>query len=260
MSISSDRQQNQQQPQRQQGPQQSKKLPVVAESSTSQQPKQKEHKQLDTQNAWQQPSTSNASKKSPAQQQDRPGGQSKQQDQKQPKTKSARQQPSTSNAAKQQQASNKQSVVPQAQAQSMSKQSLTAVENSPTTSMPYLLCPYKGAGTRGTPFKSLIETNYLKLLINKMKDCAYHYDVVIVPDKPKKHMSKIFQQFCMNNWPDIGIAFDGSRNAYAPMVLSLEEIEIEVDFVHPETGGVRRYVVNIKETDDMKIPLNSLRT
>lgn len=150
------------------------------------------------------------------------------------------------------------------QARASSKQSTikSAGETSPTTNMPHLLCPYKGAGTLGTKFRSPLETNYLKLIINKMKDCAYHYDVTITPDKPKKHMPKIFQQFCTNNFPSIGIAFDGSRNAYSPTVLSLNvsEIRKEVEFRHPDTGGVRTYTVNIKETEDMKIPLGSLRT
>ncbi|XP_037046508.1 protein argonaute-2-like [Bradysia coprophila] len=145
---------------------------------------------------------------------------------------------------------------------SSGKQPSAQSSNQPTvtTEMPHLLCPYKGSGTRGTKFKSLLETNYLKLNIDKMKDSAYHYDVTIEPDKPKKNMPKIFQQFCTNNFPGTGIAFDGARNAYSPIVLSLEKIEREVDFIHPETGGVRKYLVNIKETENMEVALNPLRT
>ncbi|KAG4066948.1 hypothetical protein HA402_007696 [Bradysia odoriphaga] len=145
---------------------------------------------------------------------------------------------------------------------SSGKQHSPQTSNQPTvtTEMPHLLCPYKGPGTRGTKFKSLLETNYLKLNIGKMKDVAYHYDVTIEPDKPKKNMSKIFQQFCTNNFPGTGIAFDGARNAYSPIVLRLEKIEREVDFINPETGGVRKYLVNIKETESMEIALSPLRT
>lgn len=147
----------------------------------------------------------------------------------------------------------------QESAQSSSQQ-LTVYKSSPATTMPHLLCPYKGPGSRGMRFKSLLETNYLKLKIDNMKKAAYHYDVQIEPDKPKKHMSKIFQQFCENNFPSVGIAFDGARNAYAPLVLKLDNIERQVNFTHPETGGIRTYLVSIKETDDMVIPLDSLKT
>lgn len=126
--------------------------------------------------------------------------------------------------------------------------------------MPHLLCPHKGFGIRGRKFESKLETNYLKIIIDNLKKYAYHYDVQIEPDKPKKHMSKIFQQFCVNNFPGIGIAFDGSRNAYAPMRLALTNVKREVDFIHPDAGNVSKYLVTIKETKDMEIPLHSLQT
>lgn len=130
----------------------------------------------------------------------------------------------------------------------------------PSTTMPHLLCKYKGTGNRGTQFKSSLETNYLKLMIDEMNDFAYHYDVTIEPDRPKKHLVKVFHQFCLNNFPNIGIAFDGSRNAYAPTMLQLENVKREVNFTDPETGGVRVYLVNVKETADMEISMKSLKT
>lgn len=144
-------------------------------------------------------------------------------------------------------------------------ETLISAQTSPTikqevpTNMPHLLCPYKGPGTKGKILPP-IETNYLKIILENMKENAYHYDVNIEPDKPKKHLSKVFHQFCENNFPDIGIAFDGGRSAFAPMRLNLDAIQREVDFEHPETKSVRRYLVMIKETDDMEIPLKSLLT
>lgn len=171
------------------------------------------------------------------------------------KEQTAGERPSTSNAAKKGQKQRQDVTQPQSQS---ANQQMTKAEV--TTDMPHLLCPYKGAGTRGLKFKSLIETNYLKLNIDKMKSLAYHYDVTIEPDKPKKNMTKIFQQFCDQNFRGTGIAFDGARNAYSPVVLNLDNVEREVDFTHPETGGVRKYLVSIKETDTMQISLNPLRT
>ncbi|KAJ6644540.1 Protein argonaute-2 [Pseudolycoriella hygida] len=127
---------------------------------------------------------------------------------------------------------------------------------SPASKMKGLLCPHKGSGKRDV---SYIQTNYLKLTIDKMKDYAYQYDVSFEPDKPKKNFAKIFQQFCKQNFPGVGVAFDGSRNAYAPHDLPLNEIKREVEFVHPDTGHARQYVVNIKETEDNQISLKSLR-
>lgn len=128
------------------------------------------------------------------------------------------------------------------------------------TNMPHMICEYKGIGTRGTKFRSPLETNYLKLIINKMKDVAYHYDVQIEPDKPKKHMTKVFQIFCQNNFKNIGIAFDGAHSAYAPQKLNLDKIVREVEFINPQTGGARTYLVAIKPTDALEVNLGSLKT
>ncbi len=216
----------------------------------------------------QQPSTSNAQKQATKRRQDAPPPPSdvteKTSKQKQnaasQQSKSSGQHSSTTNTQKKAPAPKQ--GAPKSSKVSIQQQNIaqpTPAQDT-TTNMPHLLCPYKGPGTRGLKFKSLLETNYLKLMINNMKDFAYHYDVVIEPDKPKKHMTKVFQQFCRNNFPSIGIAFDGSRNAYAPMRLSLDNVEREVDFTHPDTNNVRKYLVNIKETDDMEIPLKSLKT
>lgn len=132
--------------------------------------------------------------------------------------------------------------------------------SSVPTAMPHMICEYKGTGTRGIKFKSPLETNYLKLIINKMKDIAYHYDVQIEPDKPKKHMTKVFQIFCQNNFRNIGIAFDGAHSAYAPQKLNLNKVVREVEFLNPQTGGTRKYLVAIKPTDQLEVNLGSLKT
>lgn len=124
---------------------------------------------------------------------------------------------------------------------------------------PALFCKPKGPGKRGTKFKSLLETNYLKLFIDKMVKTVFHYDVKIVPDRPRKYLPKIFEQFCRNNF-NVGIAFDGSRNAYAPIELSLANVQQEVNFVHPDTNKLSVYTIDIQPTADMRIPMDALKS
>lgn len=124
---------------------------------------------------------------------------------------------------------------------------------------PHLLCAYKGKGSTGIKLGD-IETNYLKLIIDKLNKVAYHYDVQIEPEAPKKYLPKVFQQFADENFHGIPIAYDGSRNAYAPFVLNISEYNPDVAFIHPETGNTRPYRVKIQETDHPEIDLSSLRT
>lgn len=150
------------------------------------------------------------------------------------------------------------------QVSSASSQKSSASKKPPSpsvpTNMPHMICEYKGTGTRGKKFTFPLETNYLKLIINKMKDVAYHYDVQIEPDKPKKHLTKVFQTFCQNNFNNIGIAFDGAHSAYAPKKLNLDKVVREVQFINPQTGGARTYLVAIKPTDTLEVNLGSLKT
>lgn len=130
-----------------------------------------------------------------------------------------------------------------------------------TTKMGQLLCPFKGIGTAGR--KVEIEVNYLKILMDNMPNKAYHYDVQIDPDKPKKNMIHVFQQFCIKNknFGGVFVAYDGVHSAYSPRRLDLNAItQNEVDFLNSETGGIRKYTVKIKETDDAEIPLDALKT
>lgn len=127
------------------------------------------------------------------------------------------------------------------------------------SSAPHLLCEYKGKGSKGIKLGD-IETNYLKLIIDRLNKVAYHYDVQIEPEAPKKYLPGVFQQFVRDNFPRESIAYDGSKNAYAPLVLNLSRYNPDVEFIHPETGNKRPYKVKIKATDHPEIDLSSLRT
>lgn len=142
----------------------------------------------------------------------------------------------------------------QAQLEPLSQKSAQSKEI--TTMMPHLICPHKGYGTKGRKVGN-IEVNYLKLDISGMVDVAFHYDVDIVPDLPKKNLSDVFLQFCNANFPGVEIPFDGKKNAYAPKRLDLTDLQREVQFIDPQ-GNTCAYTVNVKEAHDTAISLSSL--
>lgn len=120
------------------------------------------------------------------------------------------------------------------------------------------ICANKGAGTKGR--KVTIETNYLALDISKMVETAYHYDVTIEPNNPKRLMQSVFGEFRTRNFPRIYMAFDGQKNAYAPQPLNLNQaVQREIKIIDPENGQERSYVVAIKEVRGSEINLSSLR-
>lgn len=57
------------------------------------------------------------------------------------------------------------------------------------------------------------------------------------------------------------MAYDGSNIAYSSIVLPLPSMAIDrnVSFMDPITGNTREYVVDISETEDADIPLNTLK-
>lgn len=113
---------------------------------------------------------------------------------------------------------------------------------------------YKGAGRSGRKLGQ-IETNYLQLVINKMAENAYHYDVAIEPDRPKKLLPMVFLRFAEINLPNVSIAFDGKKNAYAAAPIKIKEFQREIEIIHPETGAARKFIVSIQEAKDSRIPI-----
>ena len=53
-----------------------------------------------------------------------------------------------------------------------------------------------------------------------MPDVAYHYDVTITPDRPKKFLRNAFEQCRREKFPDIQSAFDGNKSCYTLKRLS----------------------------------------
>lgn len=124
--------------------------------------------------------------------------------------------------------------------------------------MHWQICSKKGAGRAGRPVR--IETNYLALSVDNIKSTAHHYDISIEPDKPKRLLKAVFSEFRRLNYPEIAIAFDGQKNAYAPEVLNLQRpITREIKIVDGETSQTRTFMVAIQEVRDSAIDLSCLK-
>lgn len=162
-------------------------------------------------------------------------------------------------AQKQPHPQQKQQQKQQQPAQQQQQQPHQASKTPMPSAAKYPICPNKGAG-KNCEKRVIIETNYLKLNIEKMVPTAYHYDISIEPDKPKRLLQKAFGAFRKKNFPTVFMAFDGQKNAYAPQVLDFStEIQRETKIIDPETGLERTFMVAIQETRGSEIDLSSLR-
>lgn len=119
-----------------------------------------------------------------------------------------------------------------------------------------LTVKYKGPGERGRPLGK-IETNYVRLSIPKIPDYIYHYDVTFNPERPKKLLGRVFAKFVANNFPQIFVVFDGSKNAYASQPLQIDNLVQQTMIVHPETGKQMEFNVNIQEANNSQIPFRA---
>lgn len=117
----------------------------------------------------------------------------------------------------------------------------------------------KQPGTKGR--KLIIETNYIKLDLSKLVSKAYHYDVAIDPNMPKRLMTTVFELFRKENFPNAAIAFDGQKNAVTPEPLKITpNFSKKVKITDPENSREREYTVKIKEVRDLVLDFGSLRT
>lgn len=121
-----------------------------------------------------------------------------------------------------------------------------------------LFVEYKGPGKKGKILPE-IEANYLKLDLSKIVENAYHYDVKIEPDRPKKLLTGVFLEFVRVNFPSDSIAFDGTKNAYASKPLKIGELSLEkpVTFIHPQTGKELKFQVSIGAAKNNKIAIKN---
>ncbi|KAH8305814.1 hypothetical protein KR059_011346, partial [Drosophila kikkawai] len=62
-------------------------------------------------------------------------------------------------------------------------------------------------GTIGKPGK--VAVNYLEIDMKEMPEKAFHYDVKIQPERPKKFYRQAFEQFRLNQLGGKNVSFDG---------------------------------------------------
>ncbi|KAM7344905.1 argonaute 2 isoform 2-T2 [Cochliomyia hominivorax] len=111
-------------------------------------------------------------------------------------------------------------------------------------------------GIIGQP--GIVEVNYLKLDLERMPNEAYHYDVAITPDRPKKFLRPVFEQCRLEMFPNVICAFDGMKNCYT---LQRLESPIERKLEVPDSGNrMKEFTVQIKETESCVVDMSSLRT
>ncbi|XP_052848375.1 protein argonaute-2-like isoform X1 [Drosophila gunungcola] len=113
---------------------------------------------------------------------------------------------------------------------------------------------------RGTIGRSgTAAVNYLNVDMTKMPAKAYHYDVKIMPERPKKFYRQAFDQFRTNQLGGAIAAFDGRASCYSVDKLKTNSKDPEVTVIDKQ-GRTLHYTVEIKETGDLEVDLNSLKS
>ncbi|XP_039963203.1 protein argonaute-2 [Bactrocera neohumeralis] len=112
-------------------------------------------------------------------------------------------------------------------------------------------------GTLG--IKGEAEANYLIMDLSKMPNKAYHYDVTITPDRPKKFFRNAFTQFMNTYLPGHFAGFDGVKSCYLLEMLPKPVYEGDVSIADSASRQIQ-FKVSIKPTDNIEVDLGSLRT
>ncbi|XP_023032415.1 protein argonaute-2 [Drosophila willistoni] len=112
-------------------------------------------------------------------------------------------------------------------------------------------------GTIGKPGQ--VAVNYLEVDLTKMPSKAYHYDVKIVPERPKKFYRDAFEQFRIIHLNNVIAAYDGRAKCYSVDKLNTATKNGDVK-VTDSHGRTLNYNVEIKETTGFHVDLNSLRS
>ncbi|XP_033237933.1 protein argonaute-2-like [Drosophila pseudoobscura] len=117
--------------------------------------------------------------------------------------------------------------------------------------------PGQPRGTLGKPGQ--VSVNYLDVNLDKMPAVAYHYDVKITPERPKKFYRQAFEQYRVEHLGGAIAAFDGRASCYSVVKLkcSSQGQEVKVTDRH---GRTLNYTLELKETEDLEVDLNSLRS
>ncbi|KFB40608.1 AGAP011537-PA-like protein [Anopheles sinensis] len=122
------------------------------------------------------------------------------------------------------------------------------------TDLRAVLCRSGAHGTRGKAVT--VEANFFRLLIDKIIGTAYHYDVAIEPDTPKKFLRDVFAQFCAANYPNQRFAYDGQKIAYAAK--KLPDAKGKLTFQPKDGGKSKEFTVQVKMATT--VDLSSLKS
>ncbi|KAL5290574.1 AGO2.2 family protein [Megaselia abdita] len=132
---------------------------------------------------------------------------------------------------------------------------------NPNFSRPGGQKPFVNSGkevAEGSKFE--IEVNYLDMILNPKVTCAYHYDVKIMPDRPKKFMRPAFEKFCSTVFPNALIAYDGKASCYSITKLDRKLLATKAITVSPEVGKPMEMAVTLTETKDSMVDLTALKS
>uniref|UniRef100_A0A1A9UIJ2 PAZ domain-containing protein n=1 Tax=Glossina austeni TaxID=7395 RepID=A0A1A9UIJ2_GLOAU len=259
----------QQQPSRQEGP---RRCQPGQQQSPPQQDQQQQHQQQQHQGSGfaavesaQQPYRQEGARRYQPGQQQSPPQQQQQQQQQQHKGSGfaaveSAQQPYRQEGARrcqpgQQQSPPQQQRQQQRQQQQYQGSGFAAEETAPAYNV--VSCAGVQRGTLGR--QGTCEVNYLRMNIDKMSDTAYHYDVTITPDRPKKFLRPAFDQCQRQYFSEYVMAFDGSKSCYSVIRLPDKSYDYEVEVM--DSGDRQKsFQVQIKETDIPEVELASLRS
>lgn len=93
-----------------------------------------------------------------------------------------------------------------------------------------------------------VESNHLSLNLGKLRT-AYHYDVDIVPDTPKKFMRPVVEEMRKKFFPKMNPAFDGRKNLYSVSPLP-ENLSSEIKIVD-EDNREKNFKATIKFANEV---------
>lgn len=108
-----------------------------------------------------------------------------------------------------------------------------------------------GANFQGTRGRTLsVEVNFLPILLQKMLDTAYHWDVSFDPERPKKLYYPALEKFFENK---CHFAFDGKKNVYTARKFSETEIEEEVVVNDVNRGTTKTFKVKVQYATEVNM-------
>ncbi|XP_066249645.1 protein argonaute-2-like isoform X2 [Euwallacea similis] len=116
----------------------------------------------------------------------------------------------------------------------------------------------KKPGTKGRVIK--VESNHLQLALGNLK-VAYHYDVTIIPETPKKFMRPVMESYRKNYFPQRYPAFDGKKNWYTtkPLTNNFNDVLKAEISILDENGREKKFQVEIKFANEVDMtPLQNL--